>query len=92
MKKIIRLITLGATAAMLALPVAAKSLVNYSDISVQDHCSSDNKDAYYAAFLENRKTDQPKAYDNAKKYLACPPGGEVTEATQKIIEIGRAHV
>jgi len=86
MKKIIRLITLGATAAMLALPVAAKSLVNYSDISVQDQCSSENKDAYYAAFLENRKTDQPKAYDNAKKYLACPPGGEVTEATQKIID------
>jgi hypothetical protein len=86
MKKIIRLITLGATAAMLALPVAAKSLVSYSDISVQDQCSSENKDAYYAAFLENRKTDQPKAYDNAKKYLACPPGGEVTEATQKIID------
>ena len=86
MKKIIRLVTLGATAAMLALPVAARRLVNYSDISVQDQCSAENKDAYYAAFLENRKTDQPKAYDNAKKYLACPPAGDVTEATQKIID------
>ena len=71
MKKIIRLITLGATAAMLAFPVLQRMFRRIrSRISVRE-----NKDAYYAAFLENRKTDQPKAYDNAKKYLACPAEG-----------------
>ena len=86
MKKTIKLITLAATAAMLCLPVAAKSLVSYSEISLQDQCSQENKEALYAAFLEARKTDQPKAYETAKKYLACPAGSDVTEATQKIID------
>ena len=86
MKKMIRLVTLGAAVAMLALPAAAKSVLGYSEISFQDQCTQENKDAYYAAFLENRKTDQPKAYDNAKKYLACPPAADATEATQKIID------
>lgn len=84
MKKIMRLLTLGATVAMLALPVAAKSLG--TEPKFQDQCTQENKDAYYAAFLANRKSDQVKAYDNAKKYLACPPGAEVTEGTKNIID------
>ena len=83
MKKMIRLITLGATVAMLALPVLAKG--SFMGLEFQDQCSQENKDAYYAAFRDARTADQPKAYENAKKYLACPPG-EVTEASQKIID------
>ena len=84
MKTMIKLISLGAIVAALALPVAANSL-SKTEISSQDQCTQENKDAFYAAFRENRTTDQAKAYDNAKKYLACPPG-EVTEATTKIID------
>ena len=81
MKKIINLITLGAAVAVLALPVAAKSLTVATVSSDQDQCSQEAKDAFYAAFRESRTTDQAKAYDNAKKYLACP-AGEATEAQQ----------
>ena len=44
------------------------------------------KDALYQSFLKNRQPDQAKAYEDAKKYLACPAAGEVTEAQQKIID------
>jgi hypothetical protein len=84
MKTITRLLTLGAIVAMLALPVLARNVAT-TEIALQDQCTTENKDAYYAAFVENRKTDQDKAYDNAKKYLACPAEG-ATEATQKIID------
>jgi len=80
MKKMIRLIALGATVAILALPTLANSL------ELQDQCSQENKDAFYAAFREARTADQPKAYENAKKYLACPPAADATDATQKIID------
>lgn len=86
MKMMIKLLTVGAIVAMLALPVAAKSLTAATDFTTQDQCTQENKDAYYAAFRENRTTDQAKAYDSAKKYLACPAGAEVTETTQKIID------
>ena len=84
MKKMIRLITLGAVAALLALPVAAKSIAS----EIQDQCTQENKDAYYKTFLENRKEDQdqPKALENAKKYLACPPPADITPDGQKIID------
>ena len=68
MKKMIKLITLAATVAMFTLSIAAKSLP--TSFELQDQCTQENKDAYYAAFRESRTTDQPKAYDNAKKYLA----------------------
>lgn len=84
MKKMIRLITLGAIVTMLALPIIAKSLTG-TEVLVQEQCTQENKDAYYKTFLDNRKTEQQKAYENAKKYLACPPG-EVTEASQKIVD------
>ncbi len=85
MKKMIRLITIGATVAMLALPIAARNLLSGPDTMVQDQCTQENKDAWYASFRENRTNDQAKAYDQAKKYLACPATG-VTEAQQKIID------
>lgn len=84
MKTMIKLLSLGAIVTALALPVAAKSLP-LLDISTQDQCSQENKDTYYADFRTNRTTDQAKAYDNAKKYLACPDA-EPTEATTKIVD------
>jgi hypothetical protein len=85
MKKMIKLITLGATVAALALPVAAKNLNVATVFSDQDQCSQESKDALYQAFRDNRTTDQAKAYDSAKKYLGCPTT-DVTEAQQKIID------
>ena len=85
MKKMIKLLTLGATVAVLALPVAAKNLNVATVFSDQDQCSQESKDALYQAFRDNRTTDQVKAYDSAKKYLACPTA-DVTEAQQKIID------
>ena len=86
MKKMKTFLMIGATVALLALPVAATNLIKASDNTVQDQCTQENKDAWYAEFLKIYKTDQAKAFDNAKKYLACPPAGEVTEAQQKIID------
>ena len=85
MKKLITLLSICTTVAMLALPVAARNLIANGDETVQDPCSVEGKDALYQSFLKNRKDDQAKAYDDAKKYLACP-AGEVTEAQQKIID------
>src|ERR1700752_1848815 len=86
MKKIKMFLMIGATVALLALPVAATNLITVSNNSVQDQCKSEDKDAWYAEFLKIRTTDQAKAFELAKKYLACPPVGEVTEAQQKIID------
>lgn len=83
MKTIIRLITLGAVA-LLAFPVAANS-VSTADTLVQDQCTQENKDAWYATFRETFKTDQqPKAYEAAKKYLtACTEETDITKYLKK---------
>jgi hypothetical protein len=86
MKKMIMFLMIGATVALLALPVAATDVINDSAGGVQDQCTQENKDAWYGEFTKIYKTDQAKAFDLAKKYLACPPPGEVTEAQQKIID------
>jgi hypothetical protein len=86
MKNLKTFLMIGATVALLAMPVAATNLIKASDNSVQDQCTQENKDAWYAEFLKIYKTDQAKAFDLTKKYLACPPAGEVTEAQQKIID------
>lgn len=85
MKKTMMFLTIGATVALLAMPVAATNLIRVSNNSIQE-CKSEEKDAWYAEFLKIYKNDQAKAFDLAKKYLACPPVGEVTEAQQKIID------
>jgi tetratricopeptide (TPR) repeat protein len=86
MKKTKMFLMIGATVALLAMPVAATNLITVSNNSVQDQCKTEDKDAWYAEFLKIYKTDQAKASELAKKYLACPPAGEVTEAQQKIID------
>ena len=84
MKTINRLVTMGAIVAVLALPVLAKSVTS-NELALQDPCTEEGKTASYQAFVDTRKTDQDKAYESAKKYLACPQEG-ATEATQKIID------
>ncbi|HEU4432258.1 MAG TPA: hypothetical protein VFR51_02610 [Pyrinomonadaceae bacterium] len=74
---------MGATVALLALPVAAKNVV--TAIAAQDACAPEARDVLYKTFTDNRTSDQAKAYDAAKKYLACPVATP-TEAQTKIIE------
>lgn len=85
MKKLITFFSICTTVAILALPAAARTSIALPDLAVQDQCTQEVKDALYASFLKNRQNDQAKAYEDAKKYLACP-AGEVTEAQQKIID------
>ena len=87
MKKLITFLSICTTVAILALPVAARNLIARPDNSFQDAgCTPEAKDALYQSFLKNRQADQAKAFEDAKKYLACPPGAEVSEAQQKIID------
>ncbi len=93
MKKLITFLSICTTVAILALPVATSNLIAQGQTTqaqpntaaAQDPCSTEGKEALYAAFLKNRKDDQPKAFEDAKKYLGCP-AGQVTEAQQKIID------
>ncbi len=88
MNKIKTLLTTGATVAMLAIPVAAQNTTAPATNSApQDAaCTQEAKDANYKVFRETLKTDQPKAYEAAKKYLACPAPATPTEGETKIIE------
>src|SRR5829696_596003 len=85
MKNLIAFLSICTKVAILALPAAARNA--QPNNSFQDAaCTQETKDALYQSFLKNRQSDQPKAFEDAKKYLACPPGAEVTEAQQKIID------
>ncbi|HEU4834950.1 MAG TPA: hypothetical protein VFS90_11065 [Pyrinomonadaceae bacterium] len=86
MKKLITFLSICTTVAILALPVAARNSIAQPDNAFQDACAQEAKDALYAAIRKNLTADQPKAYEDAKKYLACPASGEVTEGQQKIID------
>ncbi len=87
MKKLITFLSISTTVAILALPVAARNLIAQPNNSFQDAaCADEAKTALYQSFLKNLKADQAKAYEEAKKYVACPASGEVTEAQQKIID------
>lgn len=85
MKKMTTFLMIGAAVALLAMPVAATNRITANNDDVQDQCSTDGKNALYQEFLKNRKEDQAKAYDAAKKYLACPTA-EVSGDQQKIID------
>lgn len=86
MKKLITFLSICTTVAILALPAAARNSIAQPDNAVQDQCAPEAKDALYQSFLKNRPNDQAKAYEDAKKYLACPAAAEVTEAQQKIVD------
>jgi hypothetical protein len=71
MKKLIGLIAICASVAMLASPALADKVLSNPD-EVQDQCTPENKLAWYNEFRAVLKTDQAKAYELAKKWLACP--------------------
>lgn len=85
MKNIKMFLTIGATVALLALPVAANSPDAAADNATQDACAQEARDALYKTFVDNRTADQAKAFEAAKKYLACPVS-QPTESQQKIID------
>ena len=85
MKKLITFLSICTTVAILALPAAARTTIAQPDNVIQDPCSTEGKDALYQTFLKTRTDAQDKAYEAAKKYLACPTT-DVTEAQQKIID------
>ncbi|HKU77735.1 MAG TPA: hypothetical protein VJR02_27725, partial [Pyrinomonadaceae bacterium] len=86
MKKLITFFGICTSVAILALPVAARNYIAQPDTAIQDAaCTDEAKEALYASFLKNRADDQAKAYEDAKKYLACPTTG-ITEAQNKIVE------
>src|SRR6201989_1174489 len=87
MKKLITFLGIFTTVAILALPAAARNLIAQPDNAFQDAaCTEEAKTTLYQSFLTDLKGDQAKAYNEAKKYLACPAAAEVTEAQQKIID------
>ena len=72
MKKIMMFLTIGATVAMLALPVAAQTQPAApapAASTAQDSCPPETRDALYKTFTENRTKDQKQAYEAGKKYL-----------------------
>src|ERR1044071_1609083 len=86
MKKLITFASICTTVAILALPVAARNFIAQPDNAIQDAaCTDEAKEALYASFLKNRNEDQAKAFEDAKKYLACPTTG-ITEAQTKIVD------
>lgn len=62
MKKIINTLAVCASLAFLAAPVFAQAAGD---------CTEEGKTATYTQFTELRPTDPTKAYEAAKKYLAC---------------------
>src|SRR3989442_882235 len=72
MKKMIGFLSICATLAMLSLPAYSNSVRWQPDNQAKGDCTPENKGAWYKDFIGNYKGDSAKAYDAAKKYLACP--------------------
>lgn len=72
MKKTIGLLAICATVAILSLQAFANSAPLQPEATIQDQCTPESKTAWYTEFTKDLKTDQAKAYELAKKYLACP--------------------
>ena len=72
MKKTFGFLVICATLALLSLPVFASRVFSGVEETLQDPCSGDGKAAIYAEFYKEIKADQAKAYESAKKYVACP--------------------
>ena len=77
MKKIISLLAIAATFALLAITAVANE-------SLQDPCSAESKTALYGEFYKEIKGDQAKAYEAAKKYVACPTEGSDDAETKRV--------
>src|SRR3954447_996482 len=87
MKKIFVFLAVTATLALLSLPVFANttsSLAIETPQDAQDPCTSDSKIALYATVTGSIQTDQAKAYEAAKKYVACPSEGADEAETKRV--------
>jgi hypothetical protein len=85
MNKLIRLITLGAMMATLALPTLA--VRNGSSLTATEETAGQGEDeaktALYKKFTDNRTTNQPVAYETAKEYLEKYPAEDQYTAYMK---------
>src|ERR1051325_189553 len=85
MNKLIRLITLGAMMATLALPTLA--VRNGSSLAATEETAGQGEDeaktALYKKFTDNRTTNQPVAYETAKEYLEKYPAEDQYTAYMK---------
>src|SRR3970040_2821160 len=71
MKKI-KLLAIAAALASLGLTAVANELSARAEGAWQNPCSLESKTAIYGEFYKEIKGDQAKAYEAAKKYVACP--------------------
>jgi hypothetical protein len=71
MKKI-KLFAIAAALASLGLTAVANEVSARAEDALQDPCSLESKTAIYGEFYKEIKGDQAKAYEAAKKYVACP--------------------
>lgn len=72
MKITIRCLSIVAAVTLLALPGFANGVDSLAKNVVQEPCSADSKIAIYGEFYKELHGDQAKAYEAAKKYVACP--------------------
>src|SRR5262245_40458005 len=75
MNKTFGFLAVCATLAMLSLPAFANRTYSVANETPQEPCSSDAKIALYTEVTGNLQSDQAKAYEAAKKYVACPSEG-----------------
>jgi hypothetical protein len=71
MKKI-KLLAIAAALASLGLTAVANEVSARAEEALQNPCSLESKTAIYGEFYKEIKGDQAKAYEAAKKYVACP--------------------
>ena len=92
MKKTIRCLSIVVTVTLLALPVFANRVNARAGDTVQEPCSTDGKIALYSEFYKELKGDQAKAFEAAKKYVACPlvPAADPPTPESKAAEAAEA--
>jgi hypothetical protein len=88
MKKSIMFLSMLTTVALLALPVFANGVYSRAN-DAQDPCSVDAKIALYTDFVKFIRTDQAKAYEIGKKYVACPSNNPDATDEEKAAEAKR---
>ena len=82
MKKTFGFLIICATLTLLSLPALANRVPSGATETLQDPCTTEGKIALYALFYAEISKEQAKAYEAAKKYVACP--AETGEQTQEV--------
>jgi hypothetical protein len=83
MKKMIKLLAVAAALASLGLSAVVNGASGAAEVS-QDPCSVETKTAVYGLFYKEIKGDQAKAYEAAKKYIACPSDSADEAETKRV--------